>query len=125
MSKFWDTHDVLGETYRGIKELQAEMTSYVVCKSMGINTFERAKPYIAGWTEQYTAVDGASEQQQAAIMNDIQRGAHAIINDVSASMEKSQDQHQEQSQGPEQAQPIQRESKPVKVKQSVQATMGR
>lgn len=125
VSKFWDTHDVLGETYRGIKELQAEMTSYVVCKSMGINTFERAKPYIAGWTEQFTAVDGASEQQQAAIMNDIQRGAHAIINDVSASMEKSQDQHQEQSQGPEQAQPIQRESKPVKVKQSVQATMGR
>lgn len=58
-------------------------------------------------------------------MNDIQRGANAIINDVSASMEKSQDQHQEKSQGPEQVQPTQRNNEPVKVKQSVQATMGR
>jgi antirestriction protein ArdC len=125
VSKFWDTHDVLSETYRGIKELQAEMTSYVVCKSMGINTFERAKPYIAGWTDQFTTVDGAPEQQQAAIMNDIQRGANAIINDVSASMEKSQDHHQEQSQEQEHVQPAQHENKPVKVKPSAQATMGR
>jgi hypothetical protein len=99
------------------------MTSYVVCKSMGINTFERAKPYIAGWTEQFKTVDGAPEQQQAAIMNDIQRGANAIINDVSTSMEKSQDQAQKQSQG--QAQPVQRDSKPVAAKQAVQAAMGR
>jgi hypothetical protein len=79
---------------------------------MGINTFERAKPYIAGWTDQFKAVDGAPEQQQAAIMND-----------VSTSMEKSQDQAQKQSQG--QAQPVQRDSKPVAAKQAVQAAMGR
>lgn len=92
VSKFWNTHDVLSDTYRGIKELQAEMTSYVVCKSMGIDTFERAKPYIAGWTNKFETVDGTPEQQQAAIMNDIQRGANAIINDVSESMEHTQDQ---------------------------------
>lgn len=97
ISKFWDTHDVLGDTYQGIKELQAEMTSYVVSKSIGIDTSERAKPYIADWTENFQTVDGAPEQQQVAIMADIQRSANSIIEGLNNSLNLTKSQNQTQA----------------------------
>ena len=33
------------------KEFQAELTSYIVCKHYGMDTSEKAIPYIAAWTE--------------------------------------------------------------------------
>lgn len=36
---------------RATKEFQAELTSYIVCKHFGMDTSEKAVPYIATWTQ--------------------------------------------------------------------------
>lgn len=36
---------------RATKEFQAELTSYIVCKHFGMDTSEKAIPYIATWTQ--------------------------------------------------------------------------
>lgn len=81
-SKFWNMNDPESSKYRDIKEFQAEMTSYVVSKSLGIDTTEESMPYIAGWTKNLEAVEGTEEQQQAAILGDVQRVSKNMIETI-------------------------------------------
>lgn len=81
-SKFWSSHKVDHETARAVEELQAEMTSYVVSESLGIDTKEEAMPYIASWTKGMNVVDAEPVELQSAIMNDIQKASREIIETV-------------------------------------------
>lgn len=94
-SKFWSLNDPDSPEFRDIKEFQAEMTSYVVSKAVGLDTSEEAMPYIAGWTNNLKQIEGTEEQQQAAIMTDVQRTSREMIEDLQTSLApakvKSQD----------------------------------
>ncbi len=81
-SKFWALKDTKSDKYRDIMEFQAEMTSYVVSKSLGIDTSEEAMPYIASWTKNLKTIEGNEEQQQAAIMGDVQRVSKDLIESI-------------------------------------------
>lgn len=78
-SIFWATNDLTSTKYLGIKEFQAEMTSYVVSQSLGIDTTEESMPYIASWTNNLQTLEGTEEQQQAAIIGDVQRVSKDMI----------------------------------------------
>lgn len=57
------------------KEFQAELTSYIICKHFGIDTSEKAVPYIAAWLKNEDKI-----QNKMTLMNEIQRVCkHFII----------------------------------------------
>lgn len=93
-SKFWDMHNPDSPEFRNIKEFQAEMTSYVVSQSVGIDTFETAQPYIAGWTQNLKAIDGTDAEQQNAIMKDVQRVSSEMIGTLQNALSRSASQSQ-------------------------------
>ncbi|EPI05709.1 hypothetical protein D920_00008 [Enterococcus faecalis 13-SD-W-01] len=61
------------------KELQAEMTSYIVCKHFGMDTSEKAIPYISGWTQKGQTLDDKAAVERGKIMNDVSRVANEFI----------------------------------------------
>ena len=66
----------LSELYTATKELQAEMTSYIVCKHFGMDTSEKAIPYIAAWTKNGQTLDDKEAAERGKIMNDVSRVAN-------------------------------------------------
>ncbi|HCU83172.1 MAG TPA: hypothetical protein DGQ36_11595, partial [Enterococcus sp.] len=65
------------------KELQAEMTSYIVCKHFGMDTSEKAIPYIATWTKNGQTLDDKEAAERGKIMNDVSRVANEFIRTIS------------------------------------------
>ena len=65
------------------KELQAEMTSYIVCKHFGMDTSEKAIPYIATWTKNGRTLDEKEAVERGKIMNDVSRVANEFIQVIS------------------------------------------
>ncbi|EME7116130.1 hypothetical protein P5B26_001899 [Enterococcus faecium] len=65
------------------KELQAEMTSYIVCKHFGMDTSEKAIPYIATWTKNGQTLDDKEAAERGKIMNDVSRVANEFIQTIS------------------------------------------
>ncbi|HBM6420069.1 TPA: hypothetical protein LY760_002823, partial [Enterococcus faecium] len=65
------------------KELQAEMTSYIVCKHFGMDTLEKAIPYIAAWTKNGQTLDDKEAAERGKIMNDVSRVANEFIQTIS------------------------------------------
>ena len=65
------------------KELQAEMTSYIVCKHFGMDTSEKAIPYIAAWTKNGQTLDNKEAAERGKIMNDVSRVANEFIQTIS------------------------------------------
>lgn len=65
------------------KELQAEMTSYIVCKHFGMDTSEKAIPYIATWTKNGQTLDDKEASDRGKIMNDVSRVANEFIQAIS------------------------------------------
>ncbi|HAQ8003057.1 TPA: ImmA/IrrE family metallo-endopeptidase, partial [Enterococcus faecium] len=65
------------------KELQAEMTSYIVCKHFGMDTSEKAIPYIAAWTKNGQTLDDKEAAERGKIMNDVSRVANEFIQTIS------------------------------------------
>lgn len=55
-----------------IKEFQAEMTSFVVCHNYGMDTSEKAIPYVAQWTKNNEKIDPKLFRQ---VMNDVRKTA--------------------------------------------------
>ncbi|MBY6889350.1 pentapeptide repeat-containing protein [Clostridium botulinum] len=85
----------LGITNTEIKEFQAEMTSYIVCKNYGMDTSEKAIPYIAKWTKNGTKID---PKLTRAILTDVKNTASEFIENIDktiiAEQERQQEQHQ-------------------------------
>lgn len=65
------------------KEFQAEMTSYIVCKHFGMDTSEKAIPYIATWTKNGQTLDDKEASERGKIMNDVSRVANEFIQTIS------------------------------------------
>lgn len=108
-SKYWATTDRNSPGAREIREFQAELTSYVVCKSVGIDTLDEAKPYIADWTKNLKAVDGKPEQQQAALLSDVQRASNQIAGSLQESLAKGNEREAAPKQQNKQARPVEQE----------------
>lgn len=64
---------------RGLKELQAEMTSYLVTKHYGIDTKEETLKYIADWTENGKKVDELADKEKLALFNGSTKAAVNLI----------------------------------------------
>ncbi|EPI2235305.1 ArdC-like ssDNA-binding domain-containing protein [Enterococcus hirae] len=84
------------------KELQAEMTSYIVCKHFGMDTSEKAIPYIAAWTKNGQTLDDKEAAERGKIMNDVSRVANEFIQTISTEInqyrEKEYDQEKKRPQ---------------------------
>jgi hypothetical protein len=63
------------ETTRGLKELEAESTAYVICTALGMDTSDYTFGYVAGWA------DGAPEALAGikASTGRIQKAATAVL----------------------------------------------
>lgn len=70
-----DKEDILDSSSRGLRELEAESTAFVVCKSLGIDSDDYSFGYVAGWA-------GGGEESTAALKataNRIQRASAQIL----------------------------------------------
>ncbi|HDI3019200.1 TPA: pentapeptide repeat-containing protein [Clostridium botulinum] len=85
----------LGITNTEIKEFQAEMTSYIVCKNYGMDTSEKAIPYIAKWTKNGTKID---PKLTRAILTDVKNTASEFIENIDKTIISKQERQQEQQQ---------------------------
>jgi hypothetical protein len=67
--------DATKELERGLKELEAESTAYVICTALGMDTSDYSFGYVAGWA------GGAPEALQAikASTGRIQKAASAVL----------------------------------------------
>lgn len=59
------------------------MTSYIVCKHFGMDTSEKAIPYIATWTKNGQTLDDKEAAERGKIMNDVSRVANEFIQTIS------------------------------------------
>lgn len=74
------------------KELQVEMTSYIVCKHFGMDTSEKAIPYIATWTKNGQTLDDKEASERGKIMNDVSRVANEFIQTISTEINHQREQ---------------------------------
>lgn len=82
---YWTTENVKSDG-ASIKDLQAEMVSYVVTKHYGIDTSEEAIRYMASWTKHLSVLDEKEEPAQLQILEDIQRTAKQFVETIEASL---------------------------------------
>ncbi|MGX4687165.1 ArdC-like ssDNA-binding domain-containing protein [Vagococcus sp. JNUCC 83] len=61
---------------KAIKETQAEMTAYIVCRYFGIDTSNYSINYISNWSEKLTAID---KEELIPVFDDIQKTAKEFI----------------------------------------------
>jgi len=74
--------DLGQDLHRGVEEITAETTAYVVAGSLGLDTSEYSRGYVAGWAKGETKV-------VAQAVHDIGRRVHAIIQVIEKSAEKN------------------------------------
>lgn len=84
---YWSTHQLNGQRAENVKELQAEMVSYVVNKHHGLDTSAEAINYMASWTKGIEDLD-----QNSDIFKDIQSTSRDFIQKVDASLTRHQAQ---------------------------------
>lgn len=72
-------HNQGKELPKATKELEAEMTSYLVSKHFGLDTSEKAIKYLATWTENLQTLD---DKELSQSMGRIQRTTHQIVQAV-------------------------------------------
>lgn len=85
---YWTTENVKSDG-ASIKELQAEMVSYVVTKHYGIDTSEEAIHYMASWTKHLSTLEEKEEPAQLLILEDIQRTAKQFVETIEASLSQN------------------------------------
>lgn len=85
---YWTTENVNSDG-ASIKELQAEMVSYVVTKHYGIDTSEEAIHYMASWTKHLSTLEEKEEPAQLLILEDIQRTAKQFVETIEASLSQN------------------------------------
>lgn len=67
-------HNTKGKFYDvsyNMKELQAEMTAFIVAKHCGIDTTDKTISYISGWTEQGKLFFNLDDKEKANLLNGI------------------------------------------------------
>lgn len=69
-------------TPTGVKELQAEMTSYVVLKNIGVEPGEISEKYMSDWTNSLKQVAGL-KNDQPNLMADVTKASTSITNYLS------------------------------------------
>ncbi|EPY6472557.1 ArdC-like ssDNA-binding domain-containing protein [Clostridium sporogenes] len=82
----------LGITNTEIKEFQAEMTSYIVCKNYDMDISEKSIPYIAKWTKNGTKID---PKLTRVILTDIKNTASEFIETIDKTIIAEQERQQE------------------------------
>ncbi|WEV52120.1 toprim domain-containing protein (plasmid) [Lactobacillus sp. ESL0731] len=75
-------HDEKSQASRPIKELQAQLTSYLVAKSYGIDNHDYTVDYIASWTDHGKKLNTLDEKSQAAILNNVTKAADKMISSI-------------------------------------------
>lgn len=76
------------------KEMQAEMTAYVVAKSFGLDPSDSSIDYIANWTEKFSQIDNV--EQNLAVVQKTSREMIKEINDLyGLELEKTKENVQE------------------------------
>lgn len=69
------------DRHRGVEEVVAETTAFVIADSLGLDTTTYSKGYVAGWA-------GADPKVVARATNDIGKRVHAIIQTIEKAAEK-------------------------------------
>ncbi|KRM56654.1 zincin-like metallopeptidase domain-containing protein [Lacticaseibacillus sharpeae] len=96
-SKFWSNQKISDKDVRGLKELQAELTSYVVAKGVGIDTTERAMPYIHDWTKGIDLDSKGNDDFQVELLNDVQGVSKGLLSKIDDNLSVSRGQTQTQT----------------------------
>lgn len=78
-----------------LKELQAEMVSYVVSYEFGIDTSEEAIPYMASWTRHLAALEESGPDAQFHLLEDVQKVSHSFIQFVETHLEQQRELEKE------------------------------
>jgi len=78
------------------KEMQAEMTAYVVAKSFGLDPADSSIEYIANWTEKFSQIDNV-EQNLAVVQKTSREMIKEIDNLYGIELEKSKENVQEKA----------------------------
>lgn len=78
---YWTT-ETLNSNDPSLKELQAEMVSFVVSRHFGMDTSEQAIPYMAEWTKKLATLDQESDWDQAKILGEIQQTSRQFIEKI-------------------------------------------
>lgn len=66
----------------GLKEVEAEMTAYVVSKHFGIDTEKQSMEYMKGWTKEMKDTESVEKS-----LGTIQKTSHSIIEGVTSELE--------------------------------------
>ncbi|WP_407350347.1 zincin-like metallopeptidase domain-containing protein [Lactococcus garvieae] len=82
-----------------VQEFEAEMTSYVVAKRYGIDTSEKAIPYIAGWTDKMKGFEGVEgEKLLNQSLARVQKASHDMIKRIDGQVNPQLKQEQKRQQ---------------------------
>ncbi|RBP59326.1 uncharacterized protein DUF955 [Alkalibaculum bacchi] len=71
------------------KEFQAELTSFIVCKHYGMDTSEKAIPYISQWTK-----NGIKLEEKQKAMEEVHRTCKEFISTIDNIIQKEQERDQ-------------------------------
>lgn len=67
-----------------VKELQAEMTSYIVCHHIGMDTEDFSLPYIAKWTK-----NGDKIEDKIAVLKEVKDASSDLIEEINNDLDRS------------------------------------
>ncbi|UPH67058.1 zincin-like metallopeptidase domain-containing protein [Listeria innocua] len=67
-----------------VKELQAEMTSYIVCHHIGMDTEDFSLPYIANWTK-----NGDEIEDKIAVLKEVKNASSDLIEEINNELDRS------------------------------------
>ncbi|MCR1945926.1 ImmA/IrrE family metallo-endopeptidase [Enterococcus gallinarum] len=91
---YWTTQNLKPKDL-SLKELQAEMVSYVVSYEYGIDTSEQAIPYIASWTRHLAALEESGPDAQFHLLEDVQKVSHSFIQFLDTHLEQQRSAEKE------------------------------
>lgn len=91
---YWTTRNLKPKDL-SLKELQAEMVSYVVSYEYGIDTSEEAIPYMASWTRHLAALEESGPDAQFHLLEDVQKVSHSFIQFLDTHIEQQRSAEKE------------------------------
>lgn len=91
---YWTTQNLKPKNL-SLKELQAEMVSYVVSYEYGIDTSEEAIPYMASWTRHLGTLEESGPDAQFHLLEDVQKVSHSFIQFLDTHLEQQRSAEKE------------------------------
>lgn len=77
LDKLTEKQKSLGMTDTSVKEFQAELVSYIVCKNYGMDTSVETIPYLASWTDNLQKIDS---KIMTDVLDSIRQTSQKFIN---------------------------------------------